>query len=142
MEIPPNEERPEAKATESDIFYKKGLHKKLSEPNPSLSLSQSMNTTIDTTTAHINVSLKKSKFNLSKFLINSVYPEECSQNEMLVNASLIHDHISSNDSANPERKLNEIQELEENVLDESMIDTDMVVNLTQIENPKLNLTSK
>lgn len=96
QEIPPlevacSQDRICAKPTESDIFYRAALQSKLSFENQEDNVSNL--TALDSTIA----SDKKTKFNLSKLLMNSVYPGECSQdmNATLANASKIPDHLSN-----------------------------------------------
>lgn len=110
LEVACSQDRICAKPTESDIFYRAALQSKLSFENQEDNVSNL--TALDSTIASdkvdcytlIFVTLKvkfstfqKTKFNLSKLLMNSVYPGECSQdmNATLANASKIPDHLSN-----------------------------------------------
>lgn len=107
----------------------------------------SSNTTnISTTTHHThNISLKAQKrtFNLTKILQNSVYPEECSQHDNLINASVIQNHLTNNNifqqsmiyGSSEESKVMEEPQMtpeDESVfLDNTIIDEELVLSLTQ-----------
>lgn len=94
LEIPPPEDRPLARPTESDTFFREALLTKLNQinesqlANTSLSLDQ---TILSRTALHET----KNKFNLKQLLVNSVYPAECSQlsgSGHMLDASLIINH--------------------------------------------------
>lgn len=106
----------------------------------------------NTTLASTSLSAASSKeirrtFNLKKLLLNAVYPEECSQNQQLTNASYIENHLSnqsifnhtiSNQSIIP----NEVEEkINDNIFEnETAVNEELVMNLTQPHHIPLNAT--
>ena len=87
---------------------------------------------------------QKRTFNLTKILQNSVYPEECTQNDNLINASVIQNHLSSNSSleqslllcSNEEQNLDKrkINDEESVFLDDTIVDEELVLSLTHNQN--------
>ena len=140
--------------TESETFYRTALLSKLltMETLP-LDSTQSTNQTLnftDITSIALNSNntilskQQKRTFNLTKILQNSVYPEECTQNHNLVNASVIQNHLSSNSSleqslllcSNEEQNVDKpkIYDEESVFLDNTIVDEELVLSLTHKQN--------
>lgn len=147
LEPPPFEMRSDIKLSDSHIFYKAALEKKILDSQGDLSLNETTNLTIMTTQSSHSTS-KKSAFNLKKFLENSVYPEECTPQSTLTNASLIQDHFSSGSSFHTSAILKPRQEipcsqLSDSVFfDETIVDEDMLLALSQTQSQVHNVSRK
>lgn len=111
--------------TESDVFYRQALIKKLNEPNDSISIIDEQNS--ERTLLLNDRTIKK--FNLSAYLSQLVYPAECTNEnaETTLNASNIMDHLSS--SVNGKR--NFYRRAPNFDADNSIIDEDVVLSLSQ-----------
>lgn len=122
---------------------------------------QTIDCTLQTNSSNISVNSslviskqQKRTFNLVKMLQNSVYPEECGQNENLVNASFVENHLSNNNAF--QQSLNtdlsdldqsesrKILEDESIFLEDTIVDEELVLSLTQAQNPHVphNATRK
>lgn len=157
LEIPATQERPDALPTESETFYRTALLSKLlaMETSPLDSTQntiQTLNCTdissiaLNTNTTTLSKQQKRT-FNLSKILQNSVYPEECTQNDNLINASVIQNHLSGNSSLEQtmlmfsneaqsgdkvvESKINDEEDV---FLDDTIVDEELILSLTQKPN--------
>ncbi|XP_055919384.1 DNA polymerase zeta catalytic subunit isoform X2 [Eupeodes corollae] len=130
LAIPPSQERPDVKPTNSEDFYRVALLSKLQQlENPA---DETMNETIET--IKFVTTEKKKTFNLSKLLINAVYPEECTQDDLLTNASVIDNHFPSGsllDSSNRFSKSPSTQESDNSFMDETIVDEDLIRCLSQ-----------
>lgn len=115
--------------TDSEIFYKEALIKKLEQPDDSVSIIDEQNN--DGTLPLPDRSTKK--FNLSTYLSQLVYPAECTNecSESILNASIVVDHVSSAENA----EANVSQCSQNHVLDNSMIDEELVMSLSQKYSP-------
>ncbi|XP_037888398.1 DNA polymerase zeta catalytic subunit isoform X1 [Glossina fuscipes] len=143
LEIPPPQHRPLVKITENEEFYRTALLSKLMSSSSICSsgstlADQTLNSVLINNTA-VGINSDKRKFNLSKLVQNSVYPEECTQPDNIINASFVENHLSNHNTfeerltANNLKKLHTVdEEEEENVnLDDTVIDEKLVMNLTQ-----------
>lgn len=94
LEKPPPEERPLTRPTESDTFFREALLAKLNQTRESQSVDDASASTFDQTLLSRSLNQTHNKFNLKQFLLNSVYPSECSQQSSgsILNASLIINH--------------------------------------------------
>ncbi|XP_055836926.1 DNA polymerase zeta catalytic subunit [Episyrphus balteatus] len=130
LETPLEEQRPNVKPTSSEEFYRIGLVTKLEQ------LEMSLNETISDT-PESNKSIvpeKKQTFNLKKLLANAVYPEECSQDDLLTNASFIPNHFSSGsifESSIRFSKSDSIPEPDNSFMDDTIVDEDLIRCITQ-----------
>ncbi|KAM7346127.1 DNA polymerase zeta catalytic subunit [Cochliomyia hominivorax] len=157
LEVPPTQERPEVQPTESEIFYRTALLSKLLAMETSLLettqiSNQSLNSSniSNITLNPINTSIikpQKRTFNLTKILQNSVYPEECSQNDNLINASFIPNHLSNhnlfeqslsltnaNEKKEPDKNAITTPQDESVFLEDTIVDEELVLSLTQNQN--------
>lgn len=147
LEPPPFEVRNDAKLSDSHLFYKSALEKKILDSQADLTLNETTNLTIMTTQSSHNTS-KKSAFNLKKFLENSVYPEECSPASTLTNASLIQDHLLSGSSFHTSISLKPREipcsQLSDSVFfDDTIVDEDILEALSQTQSQNvLNLSCR
>lgn len=118
--------------------------------NQTLNSSNISNITFNPSNTTVNKQQKRT-FNLSKILQNSVYPEECSQNDNLINASVIPNHLNnnsifeqsimamnSNEKQEPDKQ--EVTEDESVFLEDTIVDEELVLSLTQNQN--LNKTQE
>lgn len=124
--------------TDSELFHQAALDRRLEQfaaDSPSTQSSDSSRIFDQT----LNRSNANKKFNLNQFLQNSVYPTECTQNEMkksseqsILDASFLIDHLrppkpmshrSSNDSPSIHS-----QQFDPN---ETFVDEELILNLTQ-----------
>ena len=169
MEIPAREERPFATPADSEMFYRTALlGKLLSSLETSLSgvnetniSNQTLNLTQQTNASNmtlLNTSLpqnsreEKRTFSLKKLLANAVYPEECSQHNTLVNASFIENHLSNQSifkntivKNGPESDYNSENTLtgsDADFLNDTVVDEELVMNLTQSQHVPLNASCK
>lgn len=139
LEPPPFEMRSDIQLSDSHVFYKAALEKKILDSQADLTLNETTNLTIMTTQSSHSTNSKKSAFNLKKFLENSVYPEECTPQSTLTNASLIQDHFSSGSSFHTSAilKPQEIpcSQLSDSVFfDDTIVDEDILLALSQTHN--------
>ncbi|XP_065368468.1 DNA polymerase zeta catalytic subunit [Calliphora vicina] len=154
LEIPSTQERPDVQPTESEIFYRTALLSKLLAmettmlestqiSNQTLNSSNISNITLNPSNISLNKQQKRT-FNLTKILQNSVYPEECTQNDNLINASVVPNHLSntsifeqslminSNETKEPETQT--VPEDESVFLEDTIVDEELVLSLTQGQN--------
>lgn len=122
---------------------------------------QTIDCTLQTNSSNISVNSslviskqQKRTFNLVKMLQNSVYPEECSQNENLVNASFVENHLSNNNAFQQslytdlsdldQSESRKILEDESIFLEDTIVDEELVLSLTQAQDPHVphNATRK
>ncbi|XP_018800849.1 PREDICTED: DNA polymerase zeta catalytic subunit isoform X1 [Bactrocera latifrons] len=106
LELPPTQERCNVQPTESDIFHRTVLQSKLMALELAATgnvgqADQSMNLTLQTSSANFTLLNSGDKeqhhtFNLRKIIGNAIYPEECTPDENLVDASFIENHVSQN----------------------------------------------
>ncbi|XP_011182997.2 DNA polymerase zeta catalytic subunit [Zeugodacus cucurbitae] len=106
LALPPTQERCNVQPTESDIFHRTVLQSKLMALELSTTASgsqadQTMNLTLQTSNANFTLLNSGEKdqnhtFNLRKIIGNAIYPEECTPDENLVDASFIENHVSQN----------------------------------------------
>lgn len=157
LEIPATQERPNVQTTESEIFYRTALLSKLLAmetsileatqiSNQTLNSSNISNTTLNPSNISLNKQAKRT-FNLTKLLQNSVYPEECSQNDNLINASVIPNHLSNNSlfeqslsmnsNGKKEQGKDQITEDESLFLEDTIVDEELVLSITQYQHHKL-----
>lgn len=97
--------------------------------------------------------MQRRTFNLKKLLANSVYPEECTPDEELVNASCIENHLSAKNIfqtcnlENTEAINSDADEANNTLIDESaflddtIVDEDLIMELSQQHVP-LNASCK
>lgn len=146
LEPPPFEIRNDAKITDSHIFYKTALERKIFDnPSSDQTLNETTNLTILGSQSQASNVSKKSAFNLKKFMENSVYPEECTPESKLTNASFIHDHLSSTSTFHTSgfvksEKLPESQLSDSVFFDDTIVDEEMILALSQSQSQKLNLS--
>uniref|UniRef100_A0A1I8QAE6 DNA polymerase zeta catalytic subunit n=1 Tax=Stomoxys calcitrans TaxID=35570 RepID=A0A1I8QAE6_STOCA len=159
LEVPATQDRPNIYPTESETFYRTALLSKLlaletsALENTQLT-DQTINCTLQsnaTNASNINLNLslatakqQKRTFNLTKMLQNSVYPEECSQKDNLINASFVANHLSNNNAFQQSLSLDltslesdgtaKLAEDESIFLEETIVDEELVLNLTQSQN--------
>lgn len=113
--------------------------------NQTLNSSNISNITLNPSNISLNKQQKRT-FNLTKILQNSVYPEECTQNDNLINASVVPNHLSntsffeqslminSNETKEPENQ--NVPEDESIFLEDTIVDEELVLSLTQGQNQK------
>lgn len=170
MEIPATQERPNVQPADSEIFYKTGLvNKLLAMADTSMAdTSQSINCTLqsnisnatllESTNQSVLKQHRKQTFNLAKILQNSVYPEECTQNSgNMVNASFVENHLSSSQGSAFQQSFmhganqifTELQAEDKNntldeslLMDETVVDEQLVLSLTQQHCPASQYASK
>ncbi|KAL5288058.1 REV3L family protein [Megaselia abdita] len=158
LEPPPFEIRTDIKLSDSHVFYKSALEKKILDSPADLTLNETTNLTIMNSQSslgqlshNINVShnqshtSKKSAFNLKKYLENSVYPEECTPESNLTNASFIQDHLSSGSSFHTSALLKPQEipssQLSDSVFfDDTIVDEDILMALSQTQSQNLNMS--
>lgn len=108
--------------TESELFYRQALIKKLDEPNDSSIDDQNSERTL------LLPDRVMKKFNLSAYLSQLVYPAECTNEnaETMLDASIIVDHLSSaiNGKKNDHQRSNHLA-------NDSVIDEELVLTLSQ-----------
>lgn len=124
--------------TESEIFHQAALDRRLeqlSADSPSTQSSDSSRFLNQT----LNRSNANRKFNLNQFLQNSVYPTECTQNEIkpasnqsILDASFLIDHLKSS-KVPDQRSSNDSPSIQSQSFDpnETFVDEELVLNLTQ-----------
>ncbi|XP_067630621.1 DNA polymerase zeta catalytic subunit isoform X2 [Eurosta solidaginis] len=104
-EIPVSQERPDLLPTESEIFHRTALLSKLMDLDLSAKISdttvdQSLNSNLASFALDESTGKDRRRtFNLSKIIGNAIYPEECTTNENLIDASFIENHVSNNSSS-------------------------------------------
>ncbi|XP_037034601.1 DNA polymerase zeta catalytic subunit isoform X2 [Bradysia coprophila] len=127
LDVPANSQETSkvCEPTESETFYRQALVKKLDEPNDSMSIIDEQNS--ERTLLLPDRTMKK--FNLSAYLSQLVYPAECTNEnaETMLNASNIVDHLSS--AVNGKRNIK--KQSPHSYADESIIDEDLVMSLSQ-----------
>lgn len=131
LEVPPPEERPLTRPTESDCFFREALFTKLRQINESQLADQSAS--LDQTLLSRSVfNETKNKFNLKQLLSNSVYPSECSQlsSGNILDASLIINHQSGR-LINSRKKQSSSQNVGSFCFNQSLVDEDIVNSLSQ-----------
>ncbi|XP_037953294.1 DNA polymerase zeta catalytic subunit [Teleopsis dalmanni] len=147
LKVPDTQERPFVQIAESDAFYRAGLFSKLiplemstSDQTINSTIASSLSTTI-LNKPEISQKEQKRTFNLKKLIANAVYPEECSQNDNLINASYIENHLPNNsifkansDDFNQEL-LPDANNSENVFLEETLVDEELILNLTQTQVP-------
>lgn len=104
VELPKTQDRPSARATDSDIYFKSLLASKLASHNSSIAQTRP----------------KNGKFNLPGLLGNAVYPAECPDDEdhSILNASCLPSLLQSKTGVS-----NELSFLNETEVDEDIIQT-------------------
>ncbi len=112
--------------TESEVFYREALIRKLDEPN-----DDSMSITEEQYSERTLLlpDRAKRKFNLNAYLSQLVYPAECTNEnaETMLNASIIIDHLSS--AINGKRNIQ--KQSSNHQADNSIIDEELVMSLSQ-----------
>ncbi|XP_023293724.2 DNA polymerase zeta catalytic subunit isoform X1 [Lucilia cuprina] len=155
LEIPATQERPDIQPTESEIFYRTALLSKLLAmetsilettqiSNQTLNSSLVSNVTLNPSNTSLNSKQQKRTFNLTKILQNSVYPEECTQNDNLINASVIPNHLNNTSifeqslmaksNETKEQEIIKTAEDESVFLEDTIVDEELVLSLTQQQN--------
>ncbi|XP_036331979.1 uncharacterized protein LOC118743430 [Rhagoletis pomonella] len=150
LEIPASQERTNVPSVESEIFHKTVLQSKLLALNLSTTFSgcqldQSINSTLQTSIVNFPSGDaggrdQKRTFNLSKIVGNAIYPEECTPNENLINASFIENHLSNSSftqsgslvcsAGKPLVKNNSDARGNSILLDDTVIDEELLLNIT------------
>ncbi|KAH8372951.1 hypothetical protein KR009_008781 [Drosophila setifemur] len=139
LQLPPTQERIKVEIAESDVFYRTALESKLMTLEQSTLSEQTLSDQTLQGNATMQTTLPSNKeqrrtFNLQKLLANAVYPEECSQDQQqkLINASFIQNHVAINNSSNMSLLTSAIGEREESdYMDETLVDEELILSLTQ-----------
>lgn len=162
-ELPPDEKRPAAKPTESDVFFRQALAARLDQQansqggviTPTTEQSAIFDATVPPNETKIVPPQTKRTFNLKQLLSNSVYPAEWSSSNgsgggesQPHNASHILNHTKSQDifssfndgggGGGSDRSLS----ISTWMLDETIIDEDVICSLSETLSGTANETCK
>nr|XP_036219196.1 DNA polymerase zeta catalytic subunit [Bactrocera oleae] len=160
LELPPTQERYNVQPTESDIFHRTVLQSKLMALELSVTgnvsqADQSTNLTLQTSNANFSLVIsgdkeQKHTFNLRKIIGNAIYPEECTPDENLVDASFIENHVSQNgfllsssviqSTATPPINTETADRRDNIFLDDTVVDEELFSNF-KADTPKQSDTS-
>ncbi|CAD7014327.1 unnamed protein product [Ceratitis capitata] len=158
LELPATQERSNVQSTESEIFHRTVLQSKLlaielSSNGSGSQVDQSLNFTLQTSSANFILENTAEKdqshtFNLRKIIGNAVYPEECSPDENIVDASFIENHLSQNDflrssslvlSTNTPQEKNITNDRGDSIfLDETILDEELLLSSKTKSPNKIN----
>ncbi|XP_053962620.1 DNA polymerase zeta catalytic subunit isoform X2 [Anastrepha ludens] len=158
LEIPTSQERPNVQLTESEIFHKTVLQSKLlaldlTTTISSSQLDQTANSTLQSRTANFTLDDvggidQKRTFNLRKVIGNAIYPEECTPNENLVDASFIENHVShsgflhsvslAHSAVKPSVSHETAARGDSIFTDDTVMDEELILNLTTESPTRLN----
>lgn len=79
-------------------------------------------------------------------MLNAVYPEECSQNDLLINASFIENHLPNTiafQTTPPNQNISSSDATDESAyLNDTVVDEELILSLTQQQHVPLNASCK
>lgn len=138
-----SETRKTYQKTESELFHQAALEKRiaLSHINGEIAGETSLNDTAlgDLTQKNKN----QSKF-FDQYTSNAVYPAECDQltvsSESISDASYIIDHLTQRPVAKAFQRKKQLNLTTEINLDDTIVNEEIIMNLSQMPNAKLNET--
>ncbi|XP_055374297.1 DNA polymerase zeta catalytic subunit [Condylostylus longicornis] len=130
LEIPKPDERLNVKPTSSELFYRSALERKLSELSCQITESNSDNISFLSSQSCSPLE-KKRKFNVTRLLKNSVYPDECPIDDDLLNATIVQNHLKQSKSRKLQHYTNDTEVLNKDVFDEETLNEQEIINLSQ-----------
>lgn len=137
LKLPETQERNLVEIAESDVFYRTALESKLMTLEQSTMSEQTLadqtslaNATMQTTIVPPTSKEQRRTWNLQKLLANTVYPEECSQDQQqhLVNASFIQNHVTCSSGSSVSLP---VARDDSECLDETLVDEELILSLSQ-----------